>query len=240
MTDRFYPKGTQVYDDDALKSTYTLQNEMRSFHRSAYPPGYAGHEPGVREKMGYANPGPHAWRLADPDHALTEDVNNPAPRMIQTAVKSKAHDPSTFHDLDLPRYSDTLRQQASKVLPEELRTRTMGRSLSSTRMDLKPLSDKKDPITYLEDARFTYYVPGIYSKKGKDALLTKYELAKLEKKQKVMMANPGEGTGFHCQGGGCNWWPVLDSDPEISQIQRTYRKPPFHRSVSASALGHTF
>eukprot|EP00746_Dinoflagellata_sp_MGD_P163251 gnl/MRDRNA2_/MRDRNA2_91194_c0_seq1.p1 gnl/MRDRNA2_/MRDRNA2_91194_c0~~gnl/MRDRNA2_/MRDRNA2_91194_c0_seq1.p1 ORF type:complete len:270 (+),score=51.66 gnl/MRDRNA2_/MRDRNA2_91194_c0_seq1:92-811(+) len=236
MTDRFYPKGTQVFDEDALKSTYTAQNEMRSFHRSAYPPGYAGHEPGVREKMGYANPGPHAWRLADPDHALTEDVDNDAPRIMHAAVKSKAHDKSSFHELDLPHYSQKLRHQESQVLPEELRTRTMGRSLSTTRMGMKALSEPRDAITHLEDDRFSYYVPGIYSKKGKDALLKKYDLLKLEKQMKVIGANPGEGTGFRCQGGGTNWWPVLDSDPEISQIQRTYRKPPFHRSVSATAL----
>merc|ERR1712094_104975 len=112
----------------------------------------------------------------------------------------------------------------------------MGKSMSSSHLKLAPLSDKKDPIMQLEDARFTYYVPGIYSKKGKDMLLKKYDLLKLEKKQKVIGANPGEGTGFHCQGAACGWWPVLDTDPEISQIQRTYRKPPFHRSVSATAL----
>jgi len=238
MTDRFYPKGTQIFDEEALKSTYTLQNEMRSFHRSAYPPGYAGHEPGVREKMGYANPGPHAWRLADADHALTEDVNLGNPRKMHALVKSKAHDSDIFHDLDLPPYSNTLKKHASQVLPEELRTRTMGKSMS-TRMGLQPLSTLKDPVTHLEDARFTYYVPGIYSRKGKDTLLKKYDLLKLEKQAKVVGANPGEGTGFHCQGAACNWWPVLDTDPEISQIQRTYRKPPFHRSASASAL-HTF
>lgn len=239
MTDRFYPKGTQIFDEDTLKSTYQVQNEMRSFHRSAFPPGYAGHEPGVREKMGYASPGPHAWRLSDPSHALTEDVDNDAPRKMHAAVKSKAHDQSTFHELDLPGYSNTLRHQASQVLPESMRSRTMGRSMSSGRMDMKPLSEKKDPITHLEDNKFTYYVPGIYSKKGKDALLTKYDLLKLEKQSKVMGANPGEGTGFRCQGGGANWWPALEGDPEISQIQRTYRSPPFHRSASATAL-HTF
>jgi len=167
---------------------------------------------------------------------MTEDVDNGAPRIMHAAVKSKAHDKADFHELDLPSYSATLKAHASNVLPEEMRTRTMGKSLSATRMGMKPLSDPKNPITYLEDESFTYYVPGIYSKKGKDALLKNYDLLKLEKKMKVNPAHPGEGTGFRCQGGGTNWWPVLDSDPEISQIQRTYRRPPFHRSVSATAL----
>jgi len=237
MTDRFYPKGTLTSDEDSFKSSYTLQNEMRAFHRSAYPPGYAGHEPGVREKMGYASPGPHAWRLSGPEHALTEDVANEAPRMMHSRVKSKAHDESTFHDLDVHRYSSILKTQASTTLPPELRNRPMGRSMSSIR-DLKPLSMKRDPISQIEDDRFTYFVPNIYSRKGKDKLKS-YDLLKLEKSAKVVGANPGEGTGFRTQGGMCNWWPVLNDDPEISQIQRTYRRPPFHRSASATAL-HTF
>lgn len=226
-----------------MKSTYTLMNEMRSFHRSAYPPGYAGHEPGAREKMGYASPGPHAWRLSDPYHALTEDVDNAAPRALHAAVKSKAHDESTFYDHDLPHYSATLQKHKSQVLPEELRSRTMGRSMSSTRSDLKPLAGKRDPISKLEDATFTYYVPGIYSRKGREALLNpkRYDLLKLEKAAKVSipdpMAEPSKsGTGFHCQGAACKWWPTLEGDPEISQIQRTYRKPPFHRSASLPGL----
>lgn len=236
MTDRFYPMGTQIFEEDTLKSTYQLANEMRSFHRSAYPPGYAGHEPGVREKMGYANPGPHAWRLSDPEHALTEDVDNSNPRKMHAHVKSKAHSTDVFHELDLPAYSNTLKKQAAQVLPEEIRSqRTMGLTMGSTR-DLKPLSEPKEPTHRFEDARFSYYVPTIYSKRNVETLLKTYELPKLEKTAKVMMAHPGEGTGFRCQGGGTNWWPVLDSDPEISQIQRTYVRHPFHRSASASAL----
>lgn len=239
MTDRFYPKGTQTYDEDSLKSTYTLANEMRSFHRSAYPPGYQGHEPGVREKFGYSAPGPHAWRLADPYHALTEDVNNTAPRQLHAAVKSKAHDPETFHELDLPAYSHKLQLQASQVIPEEFRTvgsKAVGRSLSSTRKDMKPLADKKDAIINLEDDKFTYFVPAIYSKKGREKLLKTYDLLKLEKKNKILPAVPGEGTGFRCQGGGTNWWPNQDNGPAISQTQATYRRLPLLRSVSASAL----
>lgn len=241
MTDRFYPAGTQVFEEDTLKSTYTLMNEMRSFHRSAYPPGYAGHEPGAREKMGYASPGPHAWRLSDPYHALTEDVDNDAPRAHHAQVKSKAHDDSTFYEHDLPDYSATLKKHKEQVLPEHLRSRTMGRSMSSTRTDLKPLSTAGDALTQLEDARFTYYVPGIYSRKGRETLLKKYYLPYLEKAAKVSMADPQaepskSGTGFHCQGAACKWWPTLEGDPEISQIQRTYRKPPFHRSASLPGL----
>jgi len=208
---------------------------MRSFHRSAYPPGYAGHEPGVREKMGYANPGPIAQRLEGPHHALTEDVDNPAPRKMHAVTKSKAHDQNDFHHLDLPSYSATLKAQARNVLPPELRDRTMSRSWSETRTDLKPLSMKKDPVTRLEDDRFTYFIPKIYSQKSRELLLAReLNLHKLDKQEIVTLANPGEGTGFRCQAGGPSWWPSPYADPEISSFKLAYRRPPFHRSFSAT------
>jgi len=240
MTERFYPHGLLMTTEDAFKSTYTVQNEMRSFHRSAYPPGYAGHEPGVRERHGFASPGPIAYRLSGPEHALTEDVDNPAPRRMQAVTKSKAHDQDDFHALDLPAYSNTLKSHASNVLPPEIRDRSMKRSMSTGRTELQPLSVPKEPITHLDDGRFTYFVPKTYSLKNRALLLTRQlDLMKLDKKELVTVANPGEGTGFRCQAGRAAWWPSLDGDPEISSIQRAYRRPPFHRSASASFL-HTY
>jgi len=240
MTERFYPHGLLKTQEDAFKSTYTVQNEMRSFHRSAYPPGYAGHEPGVRERHGFASPGPEAYRLAGPEHALTETIDHPAPRAMQTQTKSKAHDQDDFHALDLPSYSDTLKVQKSKVLEPHLRDRSMKRSASATRAELQPLSFKKDPIIHLDDGQFTYFVPKCHSAKRRELLLTRQlDLLKLDKKELVTVANPGEGTGFRCQGGRVGWWPSLDADPEISSIQRAYRRPPFHRSASAGFL-HTY
>jgi len=75
MTDRFYPVGKHSAED-VWKSSYEVQNEMRSFQRSAYPPGYAGHEPGARERFGYSTPGPFAHRLAKPELALKEEDDN--------------------------------------------------------------------------------------------------------------------------------------------------------------------
>lgn len=241
MTERFYPIGTLKAEEDAFKSTYTMANEMRSFHRSAYPPGYAGHEPGVRDKHGYANPGPNAWRLAGPELALTEEVDLPGPRSLHAKTKSKAHDQDDFYHHDLPTYSNTLQMQASRVLPPEVRARTLTRSMSATHKDLRPLSIRKDPISHLEDGRFTYFVPMTYSQKSRPLLLSRQvDLLKLDKKELVTLAHPGEGTGFRCQaGGGAGWWPQLDADPEISSIQRAYRRPPFHRSSSATFL-HTY
>merc|ERR1719235_863151 len=106
---------------------------------------------------------------------------------------------------------------------------------------MSPLSMKGDQITHLDDGRFTYYVPQMYKQKRREKLLSKqFNLLKLDKKELVTLANPGEGTGFRCQaGGGHGWWPVLEADPEISSIQSAYRRPPFHRSFSAGFL-HSF
>lgn len=237
MTERFYPLGTLPADEEAYKSTYTVQNEMRAFHRSAYPPGYAGHEPGVREKHGYASPGPHAWRLSGPEHTLTEEVDNPAPRKMHAVTRSKAHDQGTFHELDLPKHTSALETQKSNVIPSAKRTGSLTRS--TTRPELQPLRAKKDPIGKLEDARFTYFVPKALQNKNKEQLIKSGGLVGLEKQDRVVLAIPGEGTGFRAQGAACDWWPFLEGDAEISAIQRAYKKPPFHRSSSASFL-HTF
>lgn len=237
MTERFYPIGTLPAEDEAYKSTYTVQNEMRSFHRSAYPPGYAGHEPGVREKHGYASPGPHAWRLANPEHTLTEEIDNPAPRMMHAVTRSKAHDMSTYTDLDLPIQERTLQKHASTGLSTSLSqraTRKLGQSTSLP--ELRPLTEKKPPLERLEDARFTYFVPKAMSRKSKDQLLKSGGLSKLEKADRVVLAIPGEGTGFRAQGAACNWWPHLTGDAEISAIQRAFTKPPFHRAPPSSFL----
>merc|ERR1712224_559118 len=118
--------------------------------------------------------------------ALTEDVDNPAPRKIHGITKSKAHDQEVFHHLDLPKNADTLKSHASNVLPPEKRARTLTRSMSATRTDLRPLSYKKDPVTHLEDGRFTYFVPKTYTHKGRELLLTRQvDLLKLDKQELV-------------------------------------------------------
>jgi len=111
--------------------------------------------------------------------------------------------------------------------------------MSNSQPVLRPLTEKKPPLERLEDARFTYFVPKAMSRKSKDQLLKCGGLAKLEKADRVVLAIPGEGTGFRAQGAACSWWPVLEGDAEISAIQRSFTKPPFHRSASASFL-HTF
>merc|ERR1719181_1824670 len=100
MTDRFYPIG-QHSVGDVWKTSYEVQNEMRSFQRSAYPPGYAGHEPGAREKFGHSTPGPNAKILSMSHLALREDVDIAEPRRIHAMPHVQvADDSTTFHDLD--------------------------------------------------------------------------------------------------------------------------------------------
>ena len=54
MTDRYYPKG--IVPTYKYESTYNLMNQMETFPRSDFPPGYSGHEHGAALKFGYSNP----------------------------------------------------------------------------------------------------------------------------------------------------------------------------------------
>merc|ERR1719463_445022 len=96
MTYRFYPLGKQSAED-VWKTSYEIQNEMRSFQRSAYPPGYAGHEPGAREKFGFSTPGPDAHRLTASHLCLREDTDIQEPRrnlaLSRTQINDAKEDP---------------------------------------------------------------------------------------------------------------------------------------------------
>merc|ERR1719456_1648968 len=83
MTDRFYPipaaaepatvmpgmasRNIGEFHKALYKTSYTSMNQMQTFTRSAFPPGYAGHQPGIRDKFGYGSPGPEVGVLARPE-----------------------------------------------------------------------------------------------------------------------------------------------------------------------------
>merc|ERR1711988_617823 len=128
MTDRFYPLG-KPSAGDVWKTSYEIQNEMRSFQRSAYPPGYAGHEPGAREKFGFSTPGPDAMRLTASHLALREDVDIAEPRRNLAVPRVQVADDSrTFHDLDVPEMS---RSYKSAIVSPMYRSMAKTRSLPS-------------------------------------------------------------------------------------------------------------
>lgn len=181
MTDRFYPHG-QHSEAEMWKTTYELANEMRSKQRSAYPPGYAGHEPGAREKFGYSVPGPDAMRLTRPDLCLAEEVDNPAPRRTLALPRQQAwqvvDDQHMFQTLDVPEMSRSYRSFLSPAHRSMAKTQ----SLPSIQRKAAParLAEKRDPCHQLEDDNFNFFVPKGMNRESPEKLMSR-SLSKLYK-----------------------------------------------------------
>jgi len=235
MTDRFYPLGKESAED-VWKSSYEIANEMRSFQRSAYPPGYAGHEPGSREKFGFSSPGPDAMRLTKGSLCLREDTNIAAPRAHLAQTRQQVSDERVnFRDLDMPEMD---RSYKSAIVSPTFRSMAKTRSLPTiTKMAAPPrLSALAAAQNKLEDNHFTYFVPKAINRESEDRLMSR-SLSKLYKspEKKVMLPFAGDGTGFRTQGSATDWWPTAERLGEEraellpSSYATHYAKPSFFR-----------
>jgi len=230
MTDRFYPIGKQSAGD-VWKTSYETQNEMRSFQRSAYPPGYSGHEPGSREKFGFSTPGPDGARLTASHLSLREDVDIAEPRRIHAMTRVQAVDErATFRDLDVPEMDRSYR---SGIVSPAFRSMAKTRSLPS--LERKPgparLSQLPPAQNKLDDDHFTYFVPKALNREEKERLMSR-SLSKLYKDEakKVMLPFAGDGTGFRTQCSGVEWWPSATRlHDEPSSYASQFQKPSFYR-----------
>eukprot|EP00747_Dinoflagellata_sp_TGD_P184501 gnl/TRDRNA2_/TRDRNA2_40158_c0_seq1.p1 gnl/TRDRNA2_/TRDRNA2_40158_c0~~gnl/TRDRNA2_/TRDRNA2_40158_c0_seq1.p1 ORF type:complete len:238 (+),score=35.32 gnl/TRDRNA2_/TRDRNA2_40158_c0_seq1:69-782(+) len=237
MTDRFYPLGLPSAEN-AWKTTYEVQNEMRSFQRSAYPPGYAGHEPGAKDKFGFSNPGPDASRLSKGELALVEDVDIPGPRRIHAMTRVQVPDDRvTFSHFDLP--------QRSGQSPLSLTSQSMmprPRSLPNLPKQPAParLSEVPKPIVRLEDDRHSYFVPQDLQREPSHRILGA-SLTKLDKREKVRLTMGGFGTGFRTQCPQADWWPTNMHDGNMdhwnsSHERGTYQRHKFYRMSPVGAV----
>jgi len=239
MTDRFYPMGSQSCDD-VWKTSYEIQNEMRSFQRSAYPPGYAGHEPGSREKFGFSTPGPDATRLTH-DLCLREEIDTAEPRRNHAIARMQVSDErTTFRDLDVPEMD---RSYKSAILSPAFRSMAKSRSLPTVSRMTSPakLSQVPPAQNKLEDDHFSYFVPKAVNRETKDRLMSR-SLPKLYKhpEKKVMLPFNGDGTGFRTQSGVTEWWPTdggarLHDSP--SSYTSHFQKPSFYRMSPLNMSG---
>lgn len=228
MTDRFYPLGKQSCED-VWKSSYEVQNEMRSFQRSAYPPGYAGHEPGAREKFGFSTPGPDAARLTKGDLCLREDIDIAEPRRILAVPRMQVTDErQTFRDLDVPEMD---RSYKSGIVSPMYRSMAKSRSMPTvSRMPAPPKLSQLPPAqNKMEDAHFTYFVPKAVNRETKERLMSR-SLSKLYKQseKKVMLPYAGDGTGFRTNGGDTDLWPKGGLS-DWSSYHSAYQRPAFYR-----------
>jgi len=230
MTDRFYPMGQQSAED-VWKTSYEIQNEMRSFQRSSYPPGYAGHEPGAREKFGFSTPGPDAMRLTRGDLCLREDVDIQEPRRNHAVPRHQVTDErNLFRDLDMPEMD---RSYKSAIISPMHRSMAKTRSLPTiTKMAAPARCSELQPAkTKLDDEHFTYFVPKAINRESSDRLMSR-SLSKLYKhpEKKVMLPFNGDGTGFRTQSSATEWWPAatrLHDEPSAYQSQ--FQRPSFYR-----------
>jgi len=230
MTDRFYPLGKESLED-TWKTSYEIQNEMRSFQRSAYPPGYAGHEPGAREKFGFSTPGPDAARLTKSDLALREDIDIAEPRRIHAIPRMQTTDErQTFQELDVPEMD---RSYKSAIVSPMYRSMAKTRSLPTLMRKPAPAKLSQLPAAQakLEDDHFSYFVPKAMNRDGKDRLMSR-SLSKLYKhpEKKVMLPFAGDGTGFRTSNSQTEWWPSADRlHEEPTSYQSCFQRPSFYR-----------
>jgi hypothetical protein len=235
MTDRFYPLGLES-DKDVWKTTYEVMNEMRSFERSAYPPGTAIHLPGARQNFGYSSPGPIASRLANSSLALTEQTGIPNPREHHAITRIQVPDDrEVFENLDVP---EMMRSYNSPVAtmslsPGKMSTMSRTRSLPAIeRREAPPrLSQPLPAISKIEDDHFTYFVPKGLSRESRDKL-NMSTLSKLKKDYKVSFPFSGEGTGFRTQSGGADWWPKGKNHLVPTAYKSEFANPGFFRKTS--------
>lgn len=232
MTDRFYPLGLPS-DKDVWKTTYEVQNEMRAFDRSAFPPGCAVHLPGARDKFGFSTPGPIPHRLAQPESCLREETDIQNPRAHHAVPRYQVpNDREVFDQLDVPE------MQRSYVSPVATMSLTgglksqMSRSLSLPALENKGVPRLREPnpqVHKLEDHQFSYFVPKQLARDGKDKLMST-NLSKLQKQNRITMPF-GDGTGFRTQSPSVDWWPYGGYHRSQSTSYRDAHgpRPPFHR-----------
>jgi hypothetical protein len=236
MTDRFYPLGMASHHD-AWKTSYEVQNELRSYERSAYPPGTSIYLPGSRERFGYGSPGPIAHRLSKSNLALTEEVDVPNPREHYAIPRVQEPDEGyTFRRLDVPE------MQRSYRSPMATTTLSPGSKMFASRTNSLPtlqrrpappkLRQPNEPVTKLEDQHFCYYVPKGMQREGR-AKLSSTPMHKLSKESRVSFPYSGEGTGFGCQKMGTTWWPTSTPSygADSTSYRSTFQKPDFHRTA---------
>jgi len=230
MTDRFYPVGLAA-DVEAWKTTYEVQNEMRSFARSAFPPGTAVHLPGARDSFGFSSPGPLRMRLAQPDAHPEEKIDIGNPRECHAIPRTQAPDDrATFHVHDTDEMARSYRSPVASVTFGGSRSLPKTRSLPSlSKTPAPPRMSMAPPLTTkMEDDHFSYFIPKGLHREGEDRI-NPHHMSKLRKADRISFPFTGEGTGFRTQSGMTDWAPPGSYEGVPTSYRTTFAKPPFYR-----------
>lgn len=241
MTDRFYPVGLHQ-DKDAWKTTYEVQNEMRSFERSPYPPGCAVHQPGARDKFGFSTPGPLPHRLAKPELCQVEDTDIPNPRAYMSIPRYQCPDDrEVFEELDVPEMQRSYKSPVATMSmsagngfkPSASMSKTWSLPALGTKT-VSRLSQPNAPINKLEDDKYKYFVPKDMAREGEEKLMTR-NLSKIDKSNPVSMPW-GDGTGFRTSNSSVEWWPGGQYHQAMPTSYRAaYKRYPFFRQSPLSS-----
>lgn len=234
MTDRFYPLGLP-HEADTWKTTYEVQNEMRTFARSAYPPGTAVHLPGARDRFGFSSPGPIRSRLAQGHLHGTEAVDVPNPRENHAMLRMRVEDErETFRTTDMTEMGRSYRSRVAEVCfsPSQTPSRScFGKSLRKTfslpAVGAPPrVSTPPDHVHDLQDDHFRYFVPKAMQRYGA-AKLNPHQLSKLHNADLISFPFSGEGTGFRSQSGPTNLFPEGSYEGVGTSTRSAFQKPNF-------------
>uniref|UniRef100_A0A7S1QG67 Uncharacterized protein n=1 Tax=Alexandrium catenella TaxID=2925 RepID=A0A7S1QG67_ALECA len=230
--DRFYPLGLPSAED-AWKTSYEAQNEMRSFERSAYPPGVAIHQPGARDMFGFSTPGPIADRLAKPELALTQEVDHPNPRAHHAVVRmQEPDDKETFHRYDVPEMMKSYRSPVASMSLSPASHKSMARTRSLPALEKTPLpprlTQRMAPTTDLEDDHFDYFVPKGLETQPRDQLHTS-TLSRLKKVDRISFPFTGAGTGFKAQSSSAFLAEGGHGLEDMTSYRSHFKKHPFYR-----------
>lgn len=243
MTDRFYPLGLAPAEG-AWTTSYEIQNEMRSFERSAYPPGTAVHQPGARDKFGFSSPGPLKHRLSQPHLTLSEEVNHPAPRLNHAIPRTQVPDDrQTFAELDVPEMMKSYRSPVASTAFSSPGMRSgMSRTKSVPTMSKTAaparLCEPIPPMDKMEDDHFSYFVPKGMQREPREKL-NSGTLSKLKKDNRISFPFTGEGTGFRSQSSATDWWAGGNYASDLPTSYRmNYAKPGFFRQSPLQSAAH--
>lgn len=230
MTDRFYPMGMHSAEN-VWKSSYEVQNEMKIFERSMYPPGTSIHVPGARENFGYSTPGGLNSRKKTANQQCMEDSYYTTYQMPSDAS------PKSTAEQGAAVFSPTSSTGGPRLALGKSRSQPMMTKMKTVARLSEPLSS----VEKHEDALFSYFVPLSLQKETRDVLRT-MPLSKLQKHNRISFPFSGDGTGFRSACTATDWWPSGSYSPDQPTAYReTFNKPQgFHRQSPLSTAGSSF
>jgi hypothetical protein len=192
---------------------------MQTFTRSPYPPGYGGHQPGIRDKFGFGSPGPEL------DIGLTRPESCPG---LMSLKQTQGED--GLDSLWPP--TSPFGSKSGQGSARDFKDGLVNSPAVKRKSKIAALASK-GIVGHLEDEQGTkYFVPATMAGWPKERVVGKMKsLSKLEKQfPPITPGMNGQGTGFNAQKPGVNWWPPNEM-PDLRQrsiYRAAFQDKPYH------------